>query len=282
MTQNSPEVDPKDAAAIAAYNEALLNFTTELNRLHIAFGAPSYATLVNASARPKLTKAGINEALSGKRLPSVETLLEFVRVVSNPQPPPDDSPTYWARPELATPWRNRWQDVKLLQRQAQDPWKRLRTAVQDTLDQTRNEAETIRTLAGEEAKRTIEQARLDADEWRKAQKAETELLEAKLEDLRRDLIAAQTEVAQVRAEAESTVAELLALAKAQVRADAEAMISASEQYVAQVRADAERSAAELLAQAKSDAEALINAVKQQADEQSAPKGTWTRGYTFKR
>ncbi|WP_406301147.1 hypothetical protein OHA61_00545 [Streptomyces sp. NBC_00885] len=221
MTQNSPEVDPNDAAAIAACNEALLNFTTELNRLHIAFGAPSYAMLVTASARPKLTKAGINEALTGKRLPSVEALLEFVRVVSNPLPPPDDSPTYRARPELVAPWRKRWQEVKLLQRQAQDPWKRLRTTVQNTLDQTRNEGEAILTKAREEAERIIEQARLDADEWREARKAETELLlashEAKLEELRQDARAAQAEAAQVRAEAERSAAERLAKASAEAK-----------------------------------------------------------------
>ncbi|NUK09498.1 hypothetical protein HRW18_16095 [Streptomyces lunaelactis] len=218
MTQNGPEVDPKDAAAIAAYNEELLNFTTELNRLHIAFGAPSYATLVKASANPRLTKAGINEVLSGKRLPSLEALLEFVRVVSNQLSPPDDSPTYRARPELITPWRSQWQDVKLLQRQAQDPWKRLRTTLQNTLDQTRNEAEAIRTKAREEAERIIEQAR-------EVERIAAEVLakaSAEAEGIR---TAAQAEAAQVRAEAERCAAELLAQAKS----EAEALISAAKQ-----------------------------------------------------
>ncbi|MEU6593266.1 hypothetical protein ABZ923_29255 [Streptomyces sp. NPDC046881] len=220
MTLSSPEVDPEDAAAIAACNEALLNFTTELNRLHIAFGAPSYATLVEASAHPKLTKAGINEVLSGKRLPSLEVLLEFVRVVSNPRALPDGVPaTHRARPELVSPWRSRWQEVKLLQRQAQDPWKHLRTSVQDTLDQARNEAETTRTEAHEEAQRILEQARVDAEEWCEARKAETELLladhKAKLEEVRRDLTAAKAEAERVRSQARRAAAEIVAKASAE-------------------------------------------------------------------
>lgn len=91
----------------------------ELNRLHIAFGAPSYEVITKASVRPRLTKAGINEALSGKRLPSIDSLLEFVGVVSNPLPPPADAPAPRCRPDLADAWRARWQEVKFTQRRAQ-------------------------------------------------------------------------------------------------------------------------------------------------------------------
>lgn len=188
MTYSNPQVEPEDAAAIAAYEEALREFTIELNRLHIAYGAPSYATIHKASVRPKLTKAGLNEALSGKRLLSLETLLEFVRVVSNPQPPLPDAPaTSRARPELADQWRSRWQHVKFLQRQAHPPWNRLRATVQDMVDQALREAENVRATSHEEtahlrasaeaeAERLRTQAQHDADQLLQRAQAKAEQL----------------------------------------------------------------------------------------------------------
>ncbi|MFF3401504.1 hypothetical protein ACFYW6_23710 [Streptomyces sp. NPDC002659] len=188
MTYSNSQVEPEDAAAIAAYEEAWREFTIELNRLHIAYGAPSYATLVKASDRPRLTKAGLNEVLSGKRFPSLEALLEFVRVVSNPQPPPSDNPAASrARPELVDQWRSRWQHVKFLQRQAHAPWTRVRATAQDMLDQALREAEDIRATTHEEAalvrasaeadaERLRSQAQHDADELLQRTQAEAEQL----------------------------------------------------------------------------------------------------------
>ncbi|MFF3327851.1 hypothetical protein [Streptomyces sp. NPDC002889] len=188
MTYSNPEVEPEDAAAITAYDEALREFTIELNRLHIEYGAPSYATIARASVRPKLTKAGLNEVLSGKRFSSLEALLEFVRVVSNPQPPSPGTPAASrVRPELVDQWRSRWQHVKFLQRQAHAPWKRLRATVQDTLDQALREAEAVRATAHEEAaclragaeaeaERLRSQAQHDADELLQRAQAKAERL----------------------------------------------------------------------------------------------------------
>lgn len=188
MTYSNSQVEPEDAAAIAAYEEAWREFTIELNRLHIAYGAPSYATLVKASDRPRLTKAGLNEVLSGKRFPSLEALLEFVRVVSNPQPPPSDNPaTSRARPELVDQWRSRWQHVKFLQRQAHAPWTRVHATAQDMLDQAFREAEDTRATTHEEAaliragaeadaERLRSQAQHDADELLQRAQAEAKQL----------------------------------------------------------------------------------------------------------
>ncbi|GHI04175.1 hypothetical protein AQI88_35380 [Streptomyces cellostaticus] len=167
VNQEKPEVDTEDAEAIAAYDAALRDFTIELNRLHIAFGAPSYAVIAKASLRPKLTKAGLNEALSGKRLPSVDSLLEFVRVVSGPLPPPADAPAPRCHPELADVWRARWQEVKFAQRRAQAPWRRLRDTVRETLDEAYREAQAVRAAAYEEAERIVSEARRAVDEvWK--------------------------------------------------------------------------------------------------------------------
>ncbi|MFE5680244.1 DivIVA domain-containing protein [Streptomyces erythrochromogenes] len=164
MTDSSAEVSPQDATAIAQYDEAFRDFTIELNRLHIAFGAPSYATLVKASVSPKLTKAGLNELLSGKRLPSLETLLEFVRVASRPTPPLPHSPAvHRADTALTELWRTRWQHVKLLHRQAQNPWKHVRATAQETLEQALREAEALRTAAHAEADRIRAEAKAEVE-----------------------------------------------------------------------------------------------------------------------
>ncbi|MFF3326425.1 DivIVA domain-containing protein [Streptomyces sp. NPDC002889] len=198
MTQSSPGVDPKDTAAIAASDEALRDFTAELNRLHIAFGAPSYAAIAKFSVRPKLTKAGLNEALSGKRLPSLEALLEFVRVVSNPLPPLPDAPaTFRASAELRDAWRTRWQQVKFLQRQAQGPWKHVRATAQETLDQALREAEEIRAAAHEEADHIRAEARKEA---------EAACIEAR-EEAQRIVQSAQPQDARLRENAERILKE---------------------------------------------------------------------------
>ncbi|MFF1566928.1 hypothetical protein ACFVY1_25960 [Streptomyces sp. NPDC058293] len=163
MTQEKPEVDAEDAETIAVYDAALRDFTIELNRLHIAFGAASYAAIAKASVRPKLTKAGINEALSEKRLPSIDSLMEFVRVVSNPLPPLADAPAPRCKSDLAQAWQARWQEVKFAQRRAQAPWRRLRNTVRETLDEAYRDAQTVRAAAYQEAERLLADARHTAD-----------------------------------------------------------------------------------------------------------------------
>ncbi|MGW2183308.1 hypothetical protein ACWCXX_35755 [Streptomyces sp. NPDC001732] len=158
VAQEKPEVEAEDAEAIAVSDAALHDFTIELNRLHISFGAPSYAVIAKASVRPKLTKAGINEALAGKRLPSIDSLMEFVRVVSSPLPPPAGAPAPRCRPDLAEAWRVRWQEVKFAQRRAAAPWRRLRNTVRETLDEAYREAQAVRETAHEEADRLSREA----------------------------------------------------------------------------------------------------------------------------
>nr|WSW48671.1 hypothetical protein OG296_36645 [Streptomyces sp. NBC_01001] len=52
MTPEDPGIEPYDATAITAFENALEEFTDELNRLHINHAAPSYATIAAASVRP--------------------------------------------------------------------------------------------------------------------------------------------------------------------------------------------------------------------------------------
>ncbi|MFD3758013.1 hypothetical protein [Streptomyces sp. NPDC058622] len=55
MTDDDPGIEPNDAAAVDAFETALRAFAGELNRLHIAHGAPSYTVMAGASVRPRLT-----------------------------------------------------------------------------------------------------------------------------------------------------------------------------------------------------------------------------------
>ncbi|MFD7836183.1 ATP synthase F0 subunit B [Streptomyces sp. NPDC059761] len=170
-----PGMDVQDADAIAAFETALAGFTEELNLLHIAGGSPSYASMAAASLRPRLTKAGLNEMLAGKRFTSLDSLLEFVRVVTTPSDVDKAAAAkHRSDPALVETWRGRWQVVKLLQRRAQPVNKRLRATAREVHDDAvreaealrtdaRAEAERIRTTAQAEADRVRDQARRDAD-----------------------------------------------------------------------------------------------------------------------
>nr|WSW48670.1 hypothetical protein OG296_36640 [Streptomyces sp. NBC_01001] len=74
-----------------------------------------------------MTKAGLNEMLAGKRCTSREALLEFVRVLTTPGDlDPAAAAAFKTDPNLEDAWRGRWQEIKLLQRQAQPASKRVR------------------------------------------------------------------------------------------------------------------------------------------------------------
>ncbi|MFH9568249.1 hypothetical protein [Streptomyces globisporus] len=158
MVGEEPAADPQDNEAIKAFEAALTAFAEDLTLLHIASGSRSYATIASASGRPRLTKSGLNEMLTGKRLPPQEALLEFVRVVTTPDGL--DKPTaakFRADPNTVQKWRDRWQHVKVLQRQAQRAKKRLRvTTDRPVHDDTNYEPEFLQVEA--EQNRTSEDA----------------------------------------------------------------------------------------------------------------------------
>lgn len=168
MTDDDPGIEPNDAAAVDAFETALRAFAGELNRIHIAHGAPSYSVMAGASVRPRLTRAGLNEMLTGKRFSSLEALLEFVRVVTIPPSlPPAAATGFRADPVLVAAWRARWQEVKLLQHASHPARKRLRATVRQSLDAAAQEAEALR-----------EDARTDAERLRAAAEAEAARIRA--------------------------------------------------------------------------------------------------------
>ncbi|MGW6846415.1 hypothetical protein [Streptomyces sp. NPDC054958] len=149
MTGERPAVDPQDNELAESFEAALAAFSEELSLFHIACGSPSYATIASASVRPRLTKSGLTEMLTGKRVPPRETLLEFVRVVTTPSGL--DKPAaekFRANPETLNEWRDRWEHVKVLQRRFHRANKRPPTTVKQTHDDVLREPEAPNTEAG--------------------------------------------------------------------------------------------------------------------------------------
>lgn len=70
VIDDDPGITERDAAAIAAFEDAVREFAAELNRLLLALGVPSYSVMACGSLRLRLTGAGLNEMLGGRRFTS--------------------------------------------------------------------------------------------------------------------------------------------------------------------------------------------------------------------
>ncbi|MFF9011027.1 hypothetical protein ACF087_35280 [Streptomyces goshikiensis] len=162
MTNDDPETERADAA-IAAFEDAQSEFVEQLELFYIAHGIPSYAVLARLSGKPRLTPAGLTEMLRGRRLPTLEVLLEFVRVATMPKDlVPAEAAKFRAEPAVADEWRGRWQEVKRLQRKTVAPYARVRATVRQTLDTANAEAEAVREDARAQAARIRATAEADA------------------------------------------------------------------------------------------------------------------------
>ncbi|MEU8943497.1 hypothetical protein OHU17_00790 [Streptomyces goshikiensis] len=123
--------------------------------------------MAKLSGKPRLTPAGLTEMLRGRRLPSLEVLLEFVRVVTAPRAlTPAAAAGFRADPAVADEWRGRWQEVKRLQRKTVAPYARVRATVRQTLDTATAEAEAVREDARAQAARIRTTAEADAADIR--------------------------------------------------------------------------------------------------------------------
>ncbi|MFD5519622.1 nucleoside monophosphate kinase [Streptomyces sp. NPDC127066] len=155
--------------AADAYARELAAFADALHILHVDRGAPSYreiATAAGTAGRMALSSSAISEAISGKRLPSMDFTLELVRQLVGPDQGMRDQ------------WRERWKRVKLHQRQASAYRKQSGTrnkigegleqplsgGDQEVLPAARVEAERIVKDAQAEAESIIEAARIQAEE----------------------------------------------------------------------------------------------------------------------
>ncbi|MFJ1869419.1 nucleoside monophosphate kinase [Streptomyces sp. NPDC088097] len=145
-----------------SYEAALADFSAALYELRIDAGAPTYKEIEKAArqqGRVSLSASAISEALQGKRLPSIDFTLELVRQLAGADSRVTDS------------WRERWKEVRLLQRgakahraaaarsTAQNP-----SAHPDALPVYQTEAQEIIRKAREEAAAIVQAARDHADE----------------------------------------------------------------------------------------------------------------------
>ncbi|MFI1993978.1 tetratricopeptide repeat protein [Actinoplanes sp. NPDC020271] len=100
--------------SVQAYEVELARFATDLTTLRIEQGKPSLRAIArHAPAARSLSESGVSEALSGRRLPSIDFLVALVKTLlslGHPQhkPPADDDP----RLEF---WRQRWSLLQRLQ-----------------------------------------------------------------------------------------------------------------------------------------------------------------------
>ncbi|MHC0429533.1 ATP-binding protein [Streptomyces sp. O3] len=240
MTESGNAVDPEDLEAAAAYDAAYAAFTDELNRLHIAYGAPSYSEIAKASVRPKLSRAGITEALTGKRLLPMPALLEFVRVVSNPMPPAHDVPSdFAAQPELVDEWRARWADVRYLLRQVQAPMSRVKQASKEMVAEALRESEALRLKAHEQAESLRREAEAEAELVRSQARADAAAMQEHVQELRFRI---EGEVEDSRQQARREAAQLLRDARTR---NEELLRAADEQLK-----NAETEAAEIILRAR--------------------------------
>ncbi|WP_416873932.1 ATP-binding protein [Kitasatospora sp. SC0581] len=172
MSDDMVDADALDAAA--AYDEAFADFLRDLERLYVEFGTPSYSQVCRAAKKTRLHKAGITDMLSGKRLPTVDFLIEFVQVLTFLFP---DGLGGRSSSDVVGHWRLRWVDLKARQREVQSPLNSIRRATKNMVEASvrsaseterravclRTEAEADAARIRAEAQKVLEDARREAD-----------------------------------------------------------------------------------------------------------------------
>ena len=110
MARDEPAEEPSGQT----YEVELARFALDLTALRIEQGKPSLREIArHAPAGRALSESGVSEALSGRRLPSIDFLMALVKTLlrlGNPkrQPPADDDPRL-------EHWRQRWSLLQRLQ-----------------------------------------------------------------------------------------------------------------------------------------------------------------------
>ncbi|MEU6021936.1 tetratricopeptide repeat-containing protein [Micromonospora sp. NPDC047134] len=106
--------EPAEESSGQTYEGELARFAADLTALRIEQGKPSLREIArHAPAGRALSESGVSEALSGRRLPSIDFLIALVKTLltlGNPQrrPPADDDPRL-------EHWRQRWTALQRLQ-----------------------------------------------------------------------------------------------------------------------------------------------------------------------
>ncbi|MEV3852482.1 hypothetical protein AB0J30_37775 [Streptomyces microflavus] len=171
----------QDSAAIEAAAAARHAFARDLAAFRIHWGERSYAQISKAARRVRLTPSGITDMLAGKRLPSQDFLIEFVRTVEQLGTGMTDSPQSAA---LLKHWNDRWISAKALERDARAPRKRVRDAIIEQAQKeaaelvaaARREVEAAFAAVGNHQIRRAQAAQLEEEHLRQTQEASEQLL----------------------------------------------------------------------------------------------------------
>ncbi|MFI7349112.1 nucleoside monophosphate kinase [Streptomyces sp. NPDC049936] len=121
---------------VGPYEEALARFAEGLQELHINCDAPAFRDITEKarhSGRVSLSVSAISEALSGRRLPSIDFTLELVRQLAG------------NNAEVQQKWREQWRTTKQLQRRAQPALREQKRAKEDRTGISQQDIENLRT-----------------------------------------------------------------------------------------------------------------------------------------
>ncbi|MFB6428851.1 hypothetical protein ACFCXC_35480 [Streptomyces microflavus] len=292
----------QDSAAIEAAAAARHAFARDLAAFRIRRGERPYAQISKAARRVRLTPSGITDMLAGKRLPSRDFLIEFVRTVEQLGTGMTDSPQSKA---LVDHWIDRWASAKDLERDARAPRKRVRDAIIEQAESeaaelvaaARREVEAAFAAAGNHQIRRAQAAQLEEEHLRQTQEASEQLLRGAQEtahtilreaqhhqdratrmtgDLEQRAAHVSDEAERLEAEAERLEAEAVRLAQVRVEAARLARVKEENRVeaarLAQVKEE-NRVEAARLAQVKE--ENRVEAARlAQVKEENRAEGTW--------
>ncbi|GAA4131777.1 hypothetical protein GCM10022285_21610 [Streptomyces tunisiensis] len=177
---------------VGRYEEALARFADGLQELHIDCDAPAFRDIAEKAknaGRVNLSVSAISEALSGRRLPSIDFTLELVRQLSG-----NDA-------VIQQKWRDQWRATKQLQRRAQPTLRERRRAQSARSEISAEEVEDLRTqeiALRREVERLQEEARAASFLISKAHADAERVIASAREEAARILASADKNLLRVR------------------------------------------------------------------------------------
>lgn len=173
---------------VGPYEDALARFAEGLQELHINCDAPAFRDIAEKarnSGRVNLSVSAISEALSGRRLPSIDFTLELVRQLAG------------NNAEIQQKWREQWRATKQLQRRAQPALREQKRAKEVRSELSAQEVENLRTQEAA-LRREVERLQEEA-------RAATSLISEAHAEAERVIVSAREEAARILASADKNL-----------------------------------------------------------------------------
>lgn len=120
--------------------------------------------MISASSDRRLTEADIDEAFSGKVLPSIDVVIDIARVLSDySQVSEDSTVALRAQQQRTEEWKDRWRELSRRQHGVQEALRRIRNATRAVVTGATAEAESVRSEAHQHAIQIRHQAAVEAE-----------------------------------------------------------------------------------------------------------------------